>query len=208
VAPDVPLPKRKNRYLYFIRVDKFMAGEHDEAFGYDWTRSALARHGDVEAQFETHWFPISVVGGGGWALANWMQGYEEWWSKRAVEAETAGDEEAAAEDRRLAADAHEFGETVRAITQDYQITYVELEKELPLDKVCDIFTQINSKGVRLDIFDLINALLKPQGLQLKIMYREARVRGHEKVRTFGHEKSAPVATRSPQLWPSDVLTPR
>ena len=34
------------------------------------------------------------------------------------------------------------------------------------------------------------------------------VRGHEKVRTFGHEKSAPVATRSPQLWPSDVLTPR
>lgn len=34
------------------------------------------------------------------------------------------------------------------------------------------------------------------------------VRGHEKVRTYGHEKSAPVATRSPQLWPSDVLTPR
>jgi hypothetical protein len=34
------------------------------------------------------------------------------------------------------------------------------------------------------------------------------VRGHEKVRTFGHEKSAPVATRSPQLWPSDVLTSR
>lgn len=174
VAPDVPLPKRKNRYLYFIRVDKFMAGEHDEAFSYDWTRGALARFGDVEAQYEAHWFPLAVVGGGGWALANWMQGYEEWWKKKAEDAETAGGEEAAAEARQLAGDAHEFGETVRAITQDYQITYVELEKELPLDKVCDIFTQINSKGVRLDIFDLINALLKPQGLQLKIMYREAR----------------------------------
>jgi len=34
------------------------------------------------------------------------------------------------------------------------------------------------------------------------------VRGHEKVRTFGHEKSAPVAMRSPHFWPSDVLTPR
>jgi len=34
------------------------------------------------------------------------------------------------------------------------------------------------------------------------------VRGHEKVRTYGHEKSAPMATRSPHLWPSDVLTPR
>ena len=29
----------------------------------------------------------------------------------------------------------------------------------------------------------------------------ACVRGHEKVRTFGHEKSALVATRSPQFWP-------
>jgi len=37
---------------------------------------------------------------------------------------------------------------------------------------------------------------------------EFHVRGHEKVRTYGHEKSAPVATRSPQFWSSDVLTPR
>jgi hypothetical protein len=32
------------------------------------------------------------------------------------------------------------------------------------------------------------------------------VRGHERVRTFGHDKSAPVAMGSPQFWPSDVLT--
>ena len=51
-------------------------------------------------------------------------------------------------------------------------------------------------------------------LRLSLAEREeisrglAAVRGHEKVRTFGHEKSAPVAMRSPQLWPRDVLTPR
>jgi len=51
--------------------------------------------------------------------------------------------------------------------------YIELDRDLEIDKVCDIFTQINSKGVRLDIFDLINALLKPKGLQLKHLWREA-----------------------------------
>jgi len=35
---------------------------------------------------------------------------------------------------------------------------------------------VNSKGVRLDVFDLVNALLKPKGLQLKHMWREAAQR--------------------------------
>jgi hypothetical protein len=34
------------------------------------------------------------------------------------------------------------------------------------------------------------------------------VRGHEKVRTYGHEKSALMATRSPRFWPREVRTPR
>ena len=45
-----------------------------------------------------------------------------------------------------------------------------------MDKVCDIFTQINSRGIRLDAFDLVNALLKPKGLQLKHLWRNAAPR--------------------------------
>jgi hypothetical protein len=57
--------------------------------------------------------------------------------------------------------------------EQYQVAYIELDRDLALDKVCDIFTQINSKGIRLDVFDLINALLKPRGLQLKHLWRAA-----------------------------------
>ena len=67
-----------------------------------------------------------------------------------------------------------FGEHLKEITEQYQIAYVELDRELALDKVCDIFTQVNSKGIRLDVFDLINALVKPKGLQLKHMWRQAQ----------------------------------
>ena len=66
-----------------------------------------------------------------------------------------------------------FGEHLQGITEEYQIAYIELDRDLELDKVCDIFTQINSQGIRLDVFDLINALLKPKGLQLKHLWRAA-----------------------------------
>jgi hypothetical protein len=35
----------------------------------------------------------------------------------------------------------------------------------------------------------------------------AGVHGHEKVRTYGHERSALMATKSPQFWPPKVRTP-
>ena len=61
-------------------------------------------------------------------------------------------------------------------TEQYQISYIELDRDIAVDKVCDIFTQINSRGIRLDAFDLINALLKPKGLKLKQMWRDAATR--------------------------------
>ncbi len=75
-----------------------------------------------------------------------------------------------------AANAKLFGDHLKGITEQYQISYIELDKDIEIDKVCDIFTQINSRGIRLDAFDLINALLKPKGLQLKHMWREAASR--------------------------------
>src|SRR3990172_5507998 len=35
LSPDIPLPNRANRYFFFVRVDKLMAMEYDEAFEYD-----------------------------------------------------------------------------------------------------------------------------------------------------------------------------
>lgn len=177
LAPDVPLPNRANRAFYYIKIDRFMAEEYDEAFGYDWhTRYWSDVLTNRDAQFESHLFPLSVIGSGGWDLPNWVQGYEQFWKTKADDAEArdnrAGVEEAAAH----AISARTFGEHLRGITEQYQISYIELDKDLAVDKVCDIFTQINSRGIRLDVFDLINALLKPKGLQLKHMWRQAMSR--------------------------------
>jgi len=175
-APDVPLPNRSNRFLYFIRVDRFMEEAYDEAFDYDWTCRGLNLLADQSAQYENHMFPVSVVGQGGWELPNWVQGYEKHWRDKEQAASSAGDETAARDAELRVRDARSFGEHLKAITEQYQVAFIELDRDLEIDKVCDIFTQINSRGIRLDVFDLVNALLKPKGLQLKHLWRDAAQR--------------------------------
>lgn len=173
VAPDEPAPKRRNRFLYFIRVDRFMEEAYDDAFHYDWTRRGEKLLGDRSVQFEDHMFPLAVLGMDGWELYGWVQGYEKHWRSKEVAAKNVGDDVDSRRAARHAENARAFGEHLRGITQQYQVAYIELDQDLGLDKVCDIFTQINSRGIRLDVFDLINALLKPKGVQLKRLWREA-----------------------------------
>jgi hypothetical protein len=176
MAPNVPAPSRANRFLYFIRVDRFMEEAYDEAFEYDWTRTGEKTLETDVAQYERHKFPLAVVGRGDRAIVRWSQGYEEYWKSREASALKAGDEPDAEVARRHTENGRLFDKHLEGITQQFQISYIELDQELELDKVCDIFTQINSRGIRLDVFDLINALLKPKGLQLKHLWRKAAPR--------------------------------
>lgn len=174
IAPNVNLPNRASRAIFFVHVDKFMNEEYDDAFQYDWlTKRFESKLGDIEIQYAEHFFPLSIIGKGSWDLPNWLQGYEKYWENQAKIANESGDTQEEELAKQHAINAKAFGEHVKGITEEYQIAFIELDEELPIDKVCDIFTQINSRGIRLDVFDLINALLKPKGLQLKLMWRKS-----------------------------------
>ena len=176
LAPDFHLPSRSNRYFFSIRVDRFMAEEYDLAFEYDWSKRWTQLITDRAAQYAEHIFPLAVVGQGGYSLFKWIDGYEQFWRDAGTIAKQEQREDDFQKATLHADNAMKFGEHVRGITEEYQISYIELDVQLAIDKVCDIFTQINSKGVQLDTFDLMNAMLKPKGLQLKQMWREASPR--------------------------------
>ncbi len=175
-APDIEFPQRNSRFMYFIRVDKFMDEEYDDSFEYGWTKWAYDLVQNREKQFQTHYFPLSVIGKSDWSLPNWLQDYEKYWQERAEATGSNGNMIAHQKASRNAENAGNFGSYIKDLTELYQIAYIELDREIEIDKVCDIFTQINSKGIRLDVFDLLNALLKPKGLQLKHMWRAAEPR--------------------------------
>ena len=176
-APDVPLPNRSTKAYYFINIDSYIDEDYDDAFRYEWeckhTRKMVQ---DENYQYKNHIFPISVIGKGGWSLPNWIQGYEKYWETELEKAKENGD--TVYEDKCIINlnNSRKFAKEIKDLTEQYHISYIELDKDLEVDKVCDIFTKINSKGIRLDVFDLINALLKPKGLQLKHMWREAAPR--------------------------------
>ena len=176
MAPNKPAPHRVNRYRYFIRVDKFMEEAYDDAFTYDWTRRGENLVRDAAKQYQEHMFPLSVIGQTSWALYDWVRGYENYWKDKAERSRETRHHDAEREADQNAENARSFGEHLRAILEQYQVAFIELDRDLALDKVCDIFTQVNSRGIRLDVFDLINALLRPKGLQLRYMWREAEPR--------------------------------
>ena len=175
-SPDKPFPTRKNRYYFYIQIDNFLNEEYDNAFFYDWTRKWEHFINDKKQQYETHKFPLSVIGEKGFALPNWLQGYVNYWEEKTGESQQKGKDDHVQQVIRNAKNAKKFSEYLEALTRDYQISYIELTEQIEIDKVCDIFTHINSKGVQLDTFDLINALLKPKGIQLKRMWRDAAPR--------------------------------
>lgn len=163
-APNIYPPGRSNRFVFNVFVDRFMEEDFDNAFeqtwGDNWCERILT---DEILQFSTHRFPMAIVGRGGYDIYRWSEGYQKFWMDRA---------EAQPGAATHVENGRKFIDYVRELTEQYQVSFVELDRDLPIDKVCDIFTQINSKGVRLDAFDLLNALLKPKGVLLKQLYRD------------------------------------
>jgi len=176
-APDVNLPSRTNRATYFVRVNEFMAEEYDQAFDYEWhTRKFSKILAEPELQYSHHIFPLPILSKDGRAALKWSMGYEAYWKNQVQIAEEAGKESEVSAAKTHIENSSAFDSFLQSLTDQFQVSYIELDEDIGIDKVCDIFTQINSKGVQLDVFDLINALLKPKDVQLKHMWREASER--------------------------------
>jgi hypothetical protein len=181
IGPEISFPRRTKPALFFINVEKFCEEEYDDAFQYKWrTQQLVMLMSDRQIQFAEHQFPLSVFGEGGWALPNWLQDYEKYWKGKAEEATEKSDSAGAATALKNARNAGIFSRHLDGIFNQYQISYIELDREIAVDKVCDIFTQINSRGIQLDVFDLMNALIKPhlsvEDQSLKMMWRKAAPR--------------------------------
>ena len=174
--PKIPLPKRKRYPLFFINVDCFMKEVYEDAFRYDSRAQTWKLFEDKDRQFEDHMFPLAIIGRGASSISEWIQDYEDYWRKREQEAKTANYIDASQTAYRYAENARGFRKRLLEILDHYKIVYVVLKPKIELGKVCETFTKINSQGVKLNIFDLMNALLKPKNLELKKMWRAQQSR--------------------------------
>jgi hypothetical protein len=111
-----------------------MEEAYDEAFEYDWTRTGEKTLANDTEQYEKHRFPLAVVGKGDRAIVRWSQGYENYWKAKQDSALAAGDDEGVAKARQHAENARLFDKHLEGITQQFQISFIELDRDLELDK--------------------------------------------------------------------------
>ena len=176
--PNKPFPRRKNPMAFWVKINNLLEEEFETAFFYDritYYYQHILDH--KEAQYKNHLFPLAEMQDA-WGVSDWIKGYRDYWQDQA-ENETGDTDEsqkAKKEFAGYAAQAKEFRNLIEELLNKYYISYIELDRDIDVAKVCDIFTQVNSKGVQLDIFDLLNAILRPKDIFLKNMWRDAEQR--------------------------------
>lgn len=162
-SPDIKFPNRKKKNFFFLDIKCLLEEEYEDAFYYEWDYKRVRKLlKDRDEQFKQSIFPLRVIGAGNFELTDWIKGYEKFWS----------------EDEEMLEIAHGFYDLLRDLLNNYYVSYIELDREIDIPKVCDIFTRVNNTGEDLSIFDLLNAMLRPKGIKLKEMWRNVEDNFH------------------------------
>lgn len=170
-APKEPFPRRSKSVVYFLHINNLIYEDYENIIEYSFrTRKTEKLLSEKELQFSQHIFPLGMMKEGTWGTGDWIKEYRDYWIGRIEKEE---DEIKRTEFQMYVDGAKSFKEIIEELFNQFYISYIELDKDIDIAKVCDIFTQINSRGVRLDIFDLLNAVLRPKELFLKKMWRDA-----------------------------------
>lgn len=171
---------------YFIDIDEYALRNEDDAFTYhSGSKKYDAIIEDRELQYEHTLFPLSIMGEGLYEIEHWFKEFDGYWEKELQEVSTDDYEWEEQEDgetlneyqlriQRYLESSRKIKALIDDLLDNYEISYVSLSKNIEIGKVCEIFTHINQRGgVKLDTFDLLNAITRPKNIQLKQMYREA-----------------------------------
>jgi hypothetical protein len=160
-APNIEYPRRKKRCLFFVKLEELLNENFEEAFYYDWeTRKIKNLIAKEEIQYKKKIMPLHIIGKDRYGFIDWIRGYKKYWEEHSENSE---------ESRR---ESDNIENIFRELLDKYYISYIELDRDIPIAKVCDIFTKINSTGIPLSIFDLLNAILRPQDIFLKEMWND------------------------------------
>jgi len=179
--PIKPLKNRKNKMYFYIDIEELAFGNEDEAFAYHTsTKKFDSIFQKTEEQYNHCLFPLFVMGEGLYEIEKWFKNFETYWkneilktSKEDWENEEETKENYLKRINQYIKASNTLKVQIEDLLDSYEVSYISLSKNIEIGKVCEIFTHINQKGVKLDTFDLLNAISRPKNIYLKQMYRES-----------------------------------
>ena len=153
-SPDKPLKWTKYPYFFWVDLNKILKDDYEDCVGYynkvsSWSKNILS---DKKKQFKEKLFPISELKN----LHRWLDDLQEY---------LEDEEKISREDSRNMKE--KIRDHLEILEKDYRIVFIELSETMELDHVCEIFERINSTGTTLTVFDLLNARLLKDGIELR-----------------------------------------
>lgn len=157
-APKKLFPNRTTFYYFYIDLDKTFAGNEDETITYSYQKS----HRSVDSfkkeknrLIEQGLFPLCLLSDENFLRS---QEYQDWITEYVENKKQEGKLDSNITSLTVS-------EKIKSILT-YSFLTETLEKK-ELKEVCTIFANINSKGLKLSIFDLMNAFLYPHGIRIR-----------------------------------------
>jgi uncharacterized protein with ParB-like and HNH nuclease domain len=161
-APPKKFPNRTSYYYYFIDLKKMLMGNEDEVIIYKYYQKPRDKNSfkkDKDELIKKGLFPLSLLSDQDF-LTGKKKEYASWIKDYVKSIDCISPDSGITE--------LDVSERIKSILSFSFLTET-LEGKEEKD-VCAVFANINSKGLKLDIFDLINAFLFPHEIELRIQW--------------------------------------
>ena len=155
-APERTFPNRTTYYHFFVNLDQTFLGNEDESIIYKYYKnykSIESFKNERDNLINDGLFPICLLSDEQFINS---QEYQDWLNEYVKSREGTND---------LQLTALSVSKRIERLLSYTFLT--ETLEQKGIKEICTIFANINSKGLRLDIFDLMNAFLYPKGIHLR-----------------------------------------
>ncbi len=196
--PDLITPKyTSKRYLFFLKLKELEDGNVDNAvFSYSEDDRRIKKYLDKEYQYEEKIIPFTVLRSKD-ERNNWINEFKSYQRKKILEElKEMGVSDIIDEiDRRLSdldKQVEKWNEYINNLFEyPASVVYlpeINVDDKESLEQITLIFEKINTTGVRLSVFDLLNARLYLKGIRLHNLWEDS-VQNYEYLRELSSDNS-------------------
>ena len=172
-APELSLPNTDHPYVFFLNINAFLDQDRPTTDIVSSFRAKKAKKlglFEQEIQFRKKLFPLTELNDK--KYTKWLFEFNDY----LIEKEGY--------EKILARKYYETLDTAfNYVWSHFEIPIVRLPESLSLDNVVEVFERINSKGTRLDVFDLLNARFKIHDIVLRTLWQQTLDK-HENILTW------------------------
>lgn len=162
-APNLPLRYTKYPYHFFLNLQKLSQGETEDAI---WSERSdrVGEYLEPTKQFESLQVPFTELE----RWNDWLNAYERWLIERDKDAYF---------DKYFPSDKPTWNTAIDRIRSFFvptiEIPAIKADDDARVAEVCAIFEKMNSKGVRLSVYDLLTARMYQYGIDMHKLWKES-----------------------------------